>query len=345
MNELDPRAAYLVANTDKEYFAALNPSEVYLSKLNALKQQLPKADVIASLGMAGGEDICTLAQLYGNETKLIGIDISPVALAIARNTTRVAGVKAEFIESSATNLDIPDRSISGFVLSAVMHEIYSYADDGKDAFAKAISEVYKKISPDGCIFISDFAAPRLEERVRILPKSLEAAQFIDYFVHSFRRFNDIDQSNENCLVVNAPIDSSSSSDSLQSTPAFVSEVLWHFKHYKKKFQGELKPDTYPRGWKEINEAYLPLNPLFSNDTPMSIDNYINAVIVIAKETETAYGTSLECASATLTPQKPATIDILDEHFTVIVDDNSIPSRDLIVECTNWMDIVFRKSVR
>ena len=157
VNELDPRTAYLVANTDKEYFAALNPSEVYLSKLNALKQQLPKADVIASLGMAGGEDICTLAQLYGDETKLVGIDISPVALEIARNTTRTAGVKAEFMESNATSLDIPNWSIDGFVLSAVMHEVYSYADDGKDAFTKAIGEVYKKISPGGCIFISDFA--------------------------------------------------------------------------------------------------------------------------------------------------------------------------------------------
>lgn len=342
--EPNPRTAYLVANTDKEYFAALNPSEVYLSKLNALKRQLPKADVIASLGMAGGEDICTLAQLYGDETKLIGIDISPVALELAQNATLSAGVKADFMQSDATSLNIPDRSIDGFVLSAVMHEVYSYADDGKDAFAKAIGEVYKKISPDGCIFISDFAAPRLKGRVGIVPKSPEAAQFIDYFVHSFRKFNDIEQSDKKDLAINVSIDSSSS-DSPQSTPAFVSEVLWHFKHYKKKFQGELTPDTYPRGWKEINEAYLPLDYRSSDDTPMSIDNYISAVIAIAKDTETTHDTSLECASATLTPQKPATIDMLDEHFTVITDDDDIPSRDLIIECTNWMDIVFKKSVR
>ena len=342
VNELDPRTAYLVANTDKEYFAALNPSEVYLSKLNALKQQLPKADVIASLGMAGGEDICTLAQLYGDETKLVGIDISPVALEIARNTTRTAGVKAEFMESNATSLDIPNWSIDEIVLSAVMHEVYSYADDGKDAFTKAIGEVYKKISPGGCIFISDFAAPRLEGRVGILPKTPEAAQFIDYFVHSFRKFNDIEQSGENDLVINTSIDSPSSDDSLQSTPAFVSEVLWHFKHYKKKFQSELTPNTYPQGWKEINEAYLPLDPRSSDDIPMPIDNYISAVIAIAKDSETAHDTSLECTSATLTPQKPATIDMLDEHFTVITDDNDMPPRDLIIECTNWMDVVFKK---
>jgi ubiquinone/menaquinone biosynthesis C-methylase UbiE len=55
--------------------------------------------------MAGGEDICTLAKLYGEETQFIRIDISPVALELARRTTLAAGVKADFIEGNATQIN------------------------------------------------------------------------------------------------------------------------------------------------------------------------------------------------------------------------------------------------
>lgn len=324
---------YLIANTDREYFAALNPSEAYLAKLNRLKSHLPTAKVIASLGMAGGEDLCTLAQLYGDETALIGIDISPVALDLAQKATQAAGVEAEFMQANATNLDLPNRSIDGFVLSAIMHEVYSYADDGKDAFTKALQEAYRKTSEDGCIFISDFAAPRIEGRTGIVPKTHEAAQFIDYFVNNFRRFSDVAESDMKPAI---------EEDTRQSTPAFASEVLWHFKHYKKKFHGELTPETYPQGWKEINESYLPLNPLAQSDVSMPINDYVRVVEVVSNIAEVQDDFSLECVSTTLTPQKESTLDMLDEHFEVISDNGDMTSRELIKECTNWMDLVFKK---
>lgn len=34
--------------------------------------------------------------------------------------------------------------------------------------------------------------------------------------------------------------------------------------------------------------------------------------------------------------------MLDEHFSVTLDDETT-SRTLITECTNWMDLIFKKT--
>lgn len=345
MSELGPGNEYLLARTNEEYFDAIKPSESYLFKLNRLKDYLPEARAIVSLGMAGGEDICTLAKMYGEETRLIGIDISPVALELARKTTLAAGVKADFIEGNASELNITDHSIDGFVLSAMLHEVYSYAEDGKEAFVRTINETYKKTSEGGCIFISDFAAPRIMGQVSLQPKSEEAERFIDYFVSNFRKFNDFYQHTKKTFVTNDCIcacHGSGADGLLHTSPAFVSELLWHFKHYKKNFDGELIFNNDPRDWKEINEVYHPPNPLALEGKSMPIDDYVNAVIQICRNAEISKEVSLRCMSAVLTSQRPDTIDMLHEHFSVVLDDGTATSRSLITECTNWMDLIFKK---
>ena len=238
--------------------------------------------------MAGGEDICTLAKLYGEDTRFIGIDISPVALELARRATFAAGVKADFIEGNATELNIANRSIDGFVLSAILHEVYSYTDAGKDALSKTIGEAYRKTSDGGCIFISDFAAPRIEGRAILQPKSEEAVKFVNYFLNNFRKFNDIEsQTKKPTVVSNGDYTSEGSGVDclLHTNSAFISEVLWHFKHYKKHFTNEPKYNTDPRGWKEINEVYLPPNPLVEDDRSMPINEYIATIIRISRNAD------------------------------------------------------------
>lgn len=339
MSKLDPGNEYLLECTNEDYFDAIKPSESYLSKLNRLKDYLPEAGAIVSLGMAGGEDICTLAKIYGEGTKLIGIDISPVALELARRTTLAAGVKADFIEGNATGLNISNRSIDGFVLSAMLHEVYSYAEDGKDAFARTIEEAYRNTTEGGCIFISDFAAPRIEGQASLQPKSVEAEQFIDYFVNNFRKFNDVERHTKKPFVTNGRHNMSYDlgvDGLLHSNPAFVCELLWHFKHYKKNF------DNDPQGWKEINEVYLPPNPLVPEDKSMPINDYASTVIRICQNAEISRDVSLRCMSAVLTAQRPGTVDMLDKHFSVVLDDGEATSTSLITECTNWMDLIFKK---
>jgi hypothetical protein len=340
MSEEAPGVEYLLARSDEAYFRAIKSSQTYLSKLYSLREHLPVAGTIASLGMADGEDLCTLAGLYGEETRLIGIDISPVALELARRATMSAGVKADFIEGNATCLNIPDESVDGFILFSILHEVYSYAENGKESFVKAIEESYKKTSGDGCIFISDFAGPRIKGRVGLQPKSDEARRFINYFLHNFRRFNDTEQT-----II--PDDSrhmdfsSWEGDVLRSDAALVSEVLWHFKHFSKNV-ADFTFDKKLQGWKEINEDYLPPNPFVSEDTSMSIDDYAAAVLRICQNAEISGENSLRCVSAALTPQRQDTIDMLDEHFSVSLDDETT-SRALITECTNWMDLIFKKT--
>lgn len=345
MSELNPGHEYLLACTNEEYFNTIRPSESYLSKLNKLKDHLLEARAIASLGMAGGEDLCTLAKIYDEKTRLIGIDISPVALELARRTTLAAGLRADFIEGDTTKLDIPDQSIDGFVLSAMLHEVYSYAENGKDAFAMTIEETYRKTSEGGCIFISDFAAPRIEGQASLQPKSKEAEQFIDYFVNNFRKFNDVEQHTKKPFVTyDRPYMSHGSwvDGCLRSNPAFVSEVLWHFKHYRKNFNDDFTFGNASQVWKEINEVYLPSNPFVSGYKSMPIDDYVNTVIQICQNAEISRDVPLICMSAVLTSQGPDAIDMLDGHFSVVLDDHEATSRSLITECTNWMDLIFKK---
>lgn len=339
MSEVAPGVEYLLDHSDEAYFGTIRSSQTYLSKLYRLKEHLPEAGTIASLGMAGGGDLCTLAGLYGDETRLIGIDISPVALELARRATSTAGVKADFIEGNATRLDIPNGSVDGFILFAILHEVYSYAEDGKNAFTKAIEESYRKTSGGGCIFISDFAGPRIKGQASLQPKSDEAKRFIDYFLHNFRKFNDTEQPLTN--NDRHHMDSSAwEGDVLHSDTALVSEVLWHFKHFRKNV-GNLTFDKEPQGWKEINEVYLPPNPFDSEDKLMSIDDYAAAVLRICRNAEISGDAPLRCVSTVLTPQRQDTIDMLDEHFSVTLDGETT-SRDLITECTNWMDLIFKK---
>ena len=345
MGELNLGNEYLLERTNEDYFSAIRPSELYLSKLHALKEHLLKARVVASLGMAGGEDLCTLAKMYGEGTRLIGVDISPIALELARRATLAAGLKVDFIQGNATSLNISDRSVDGFVLSAILHEVYSYAEDGKYAFAKTIEETYRKTSIDGCIFISDFAAPGIEGKASLQPKSKEAEKFINYFTNNFRKFNDIQKHIKKPLASNDPlyVKSGTETDShLYLTSAFISEALWHFKYYKKNSDcGRTFDNDFPL-WKEINEVYLPPNPLTLEGQPMPIDEYIDTVRRICHDTELTKEVTLKCVSAVLIPQRPNTVDMLDEHFTVALDDNDKISKSLITECTNWMDLIFKK---
>ena len=79
MSNLNPGNEYLLASTGEDYFDTIRPSKSYLSKLNRLKDYLPNARSVVSLGMAGGEDLCILAKIYGEDTRLVGVDISPIA--------------------------------------------------------------------------------------------------------------------------------------------------------------------------------------------------------------------------------------------------------------------------
>ena len=156
---------------------------------------------------------------------------------------------------------------------------------------------------------------------------------------NFRKFNDVLRNAEKPLI---PDDHRHITHGfracglLGSSPAFASEVLWHFKHYRKNI------DHGPQDWKEINEVYLPPNPLVLEDESMPIDEYARTVVDISQNSTIPSDVPLKCKSAVLTPQRPGILDMLDEHFSVSIDDDAVSSKSLIRECTNWMDLIFKK---
>lgn len=71
---------------------------------------------------------------------VVGIDISPVALARARKRARRAKVSATFVEMDAQSLDFPDRSFDLVSGSGILHHL---------ELAPAVAEIRRVLRPGG----------------------------------------------------------------------------------------------------------------------------------------------------------------------------------------------------
>jgi SAM-dependent methyltransferase len=70
-------------------------------------------EVIVDLGCGAGQTVLQLAERVGSAGRVIGIDISPILLDVARERAR--GIKQiSFIEGDAAALDLPPHSVDAF---------------------------------------------------------------------------------------------------------------------------------------------------------------------------------------------------------------------------------------
>ena len=81
--------------------------------LHAIAALSPKpGEVIADIGCGAGQTVLQLAQLVGPEGRVIGVDIAPLLLDIARERTQGLS-QVSFIAGDAQQLDLPNQSIDG----------------------------------------------------------------------------------------------------------------------------------------------------------------------------------------------------------------------------------------
>jgi SAM-dependent methyltransferase len=109
----NPQASALAAQAwaDVRELLDLQLSPLGLRAIEALS---PKPDeVIVDIGCGAGQTVLQLAQCVGPGGQVIGVDIAPLLLTLARR--RAAGFRQiRFIECDALRLDLPPESVDGF---------------------------------------------------------------------------------------------------------------------------------------------------------------------------------------------------------------------------------------
>ena len=111
--------------------------------------QLKSEETLLDIGCGPGNLLGILHGKHPN-SKLIGLDVDPKILKIARNKL---SDRIEFIESSATKLPFPDNSLDVVTSTLMIHHLKSYEKD------QMIKEIYRILKPGGRFYLFDFSKP------------------------------------------------------------------------------------------------------------------------------------------------------------------------------------------
>ena len=116
--------------------------------------------VVLEIGAGTGRNL----EYYPAGIQLMGIDVSPRMIAIARERAQAAGREADLRVGDAQALDIPDESVDT-VISTL--SLCSIPDD-----RKAVSEVKRVLRPGGRFILMEHVASPLR-LVRVFQKALD----------------------------------------------------------------------------------------------------------------------------------------------------------------------------
>ncbi len=330
-------------NAPEEYFTAINECireeyESTIKKLRPIKANLANPRLVASIGVGGGLEVRVLSELFNDkETMILGVDLSDKALRIARNYLNKNNIEAHLIQSSAVHLPFEKNKIDGIVFSAILHEIYSYVEDGKFAWKKAIQEATTSLSPNGVLLLRDFASPFEKGDIRLSFLTDESKRFYSYFINNFRNFTSWTQT-ELISFIDKRVGNkdypkiNSGNDSIKIPFDKAAEMILHFKTHQSDIENNcVKP--FSDGWKEIDERYLPFNPNQESDKTMDINEYVNEVIICS-------GNKLACINSELSP-RPEVAKYFMKHFGITKEGMGNP-RKLYEQIPAKMELVFKK---
>lgn len=337
----------------EQYLEAINSAEPeeleeYIDKVKPLTAAVSNPSTVLSVGVGRGLEVHALADAFRpTGAKIFGLDLSELAINKAQEYLMSQGIDAELILGSA--IDMPfvegDVKIDAMVLSAILHEIYSYVPNGRRAWKKAIQDSVHSLSKDGALLLRDFAAPHMPSQlIELSLKTTHARNFYDYFRDRYRTFETWDVETMKRMVdrrLNNDDYPGSTANGLVALPfGAAAELMLHFRNYQDHIRRGMIQENDPR-WKEIDECYLIPDAESKNNTPITPDQYINRVLTTANDS--LGGDQLLMCFMSQVVERPKTASYLKSHFGINMEGIS-DADSLYSQVPRKLECIFKRTI-
>jgi ubiquinone/menaquinone biosynthesis C-methylase UbiE len=157
-----------VRKTFIDWAPIYNPTHGWLPKRRAARLALgvQRGDRVLDLATGTGLNLPHLRELVGAEGHVVGVDLTPAMLDIARAQIDRHGWKnVEVREADAANLPFPDASFDKVICAFALNIIPDYG--------RAMEEVKRVLVPGGC-----FVSLEMEAMMHNLPRWLQPVPHI-----------------------------------------------------------------------------------------------------------------------------------------------------------------------